>query len=206
MMLFIVTVWCCLRVNYLLSCLCNWFRLITDLTGLDRFYIIRIITLQPGKIIFSIRLSILIQTETNIVLNNSLHQLVRAPHDAGLFGTIFLFHEWQNSVVLMQRLRNFKAIKVEHSSKSFRGTSHIRKKATDIQLPLCSTISCLTVCPHKLVIVSQFLFSISDGMAHGLEVASPKLDQRIAMRRYTISFAIPVFGIYNEMSMPPSQM
>ena len=48
--------------------------------------------------IFSICQSILIQTETNIVLNNSLHQLVRAPHDVGLFGTIFLFHEWQNSV------------------------------------------------------------------------------------------------------------
>ena len=48
--------------------------------------------------VFSICQSILIQTETDIVLNNSLHQLVRAPHDAGLFGTIFLFHEWQNSM------------------------------------------------------------------------------------------------------------
>ena len=48
--------------------------------------------------IFSICQSILIQTETNIVLNNNLHQLVRAPHDAGLFGAIFLCHEQQNSV------------------------------------------------------------------------------------------------------------
>ena len=39
--------------------------------------------------IFSICQSILIQTETNIVLNNSLHLLVRAPHDAGLFGPWF---------------------------------------------------------------------------------------------------------------------
>ena len=43
--------------------------------------------------IFSICQSTLIQTETNIVLNNNLHKLVRA-HDAGLLGTIFLFHEW----------------------------------------------------------------------------------------------------------------
>ena len=44
--------------------------------------------------IFSICLSVLIQTETNIVLNNSLHYLVRTPHDSGLFGAKFLFHEW----------------------------------------------------------------------------------------------------------------
>ena len=29
--LFLVTVWCCLPVNYLLSSLCNWFRLVPDL-------------------------------------------------------------------------------------------------------------------------------------------------------------------------------
>ena len=43
-------------------------------------------------------LSILVQTETNIVLI-SLHYLVRASNDSGLFCTIFLFHEWKNSVV-----------------------------------------------------------------------------------------------------------
>ena len=48
--------------------------------------------------IFSICLSILIHTETNIVLNKCLRNLVRASHDSGLFGTIFLFHEWYNSV------------------------------------------------------------------------------------------------------------
>ena len=30
MMLFLVTVWCFLPVNYLLSSLCNWFRLVPD--------------------------------------------------------------------------------------------------------------------------------------------------------------------------------
>ena len=30
MLLFLVTVWCCLHVNYLSTSLCNWFRLVTD--------------------------------------------------------------------------------------------------------------------------------------------------------------------------------
>ena len=29
-MLFLVTCWCCLPVNYLLSILCNWFKLVPD--------------------------------------------------------------------------------------------------------------------------------------------------------------------------------
>ena len=45
------------------------------------------------KMIFCIYLSILIQIETNIVLNKCLHNLVRASHHLGLFGTVFLFHE-----------------------------------------------------------------------------------------------------------------
>ena len=48
--------------------------------------------------IFCICLSILIQVEANIVLNKCLHYLVSASHDSGLFETIFLFHEWLNSV------------------------------------------------------------------------------------------------------------
>ena len=42
---------------------------------------------------------ILIQIEANIVLNKCLNYLVSASHDLGLFGTIFLFHEWYNSAV-----------------------------------------------------------------------------------------------------------
>ena len=50
------------------------------------------------------KLVILLQIEANIVLNQGfpknpcsnkcLHYLVSASHDSGLFGTIFLFHEW----------------------------------------------------------------------------------------------------------------
>ena len=40
--------------------------------------------------IFCIRLSIFIPIETN----KCLHYLARASYDSGLFGTIFLFHEW----------------------------------------------------------------------------------------------------------------
>ena len=80
MMLFLVTCWCCLPVNYLVSSLNNWF--------------------SQEKMIFCICLSILIKIETNIVFNKCLHYLVRASLDSGLFGrpTIFLFHEWQNSM------------------------------------------------------------------------------------------------------------
>ena len=46
------------------------------------------------EMIFSIYVSIVIQTETNIVLNKCLHYFVRASNDSGLFGIIFLFHEW----------------------------------------------------------------------------------------------------------------
>ena len=45
-------------------------------------------------------LSFLILIEANIVLNKYLHYLLRASHDSGLFGTIFLFYEWYNSVAL----------------------------------------------------------------------------------------------------------
>ena len=39
--------WCCLPVSYLLSSLCNWFRLVPDWnqTGLDQFYTILIVSL-----------------------------------------------------------------------------------------------------------------------------------------------------------------
>ena len=55
------------------------------------------------EMIFSVCLSSLIQTETNIVSNKCLHYLVRASHDSGLLGTIFLFHEWRNSVAFTQQ-------------------------------------------------------------------------------------------------------
>ena len=42
-------------------------------------------------------LSILTQTETNIVLNKCCHYMGCASLDLGPFGTIFLFHEWYNS-------------------------------------------------------------------------------------------------------------
>ena len=60
--------------------------------------------------IISICLSILIQSETKIVLNKCLHYLVRASHDSGMFGTIFLFHEWYNSVMRVIKLNHNQAI------------------------------------------------------------------------------------------------
>ena len=72
MMLFLVTVWCCLPVNYLLSSLCYWFSLVTDWFKpvLHKYLLFHY---NQEKMIFSICQAILIQTETNIVLNNSLH-------------------------------------------------------------------------------------------------------------------------------------
>ena len=46
---------------------------------------------RRDKMTFCICLSILILIEANIVLNKCLHYLVRASHDSGLFGTIFIF-------------------------------------------------------------------------------------------------------------------
>ena len=46
------------------------------------------------KMIFCICLSIEKQIEANIVLNKYLHYLVRASHDSGQLGKLFLFHEW----------------------------------------------------------------------------------------------------------------
>ena len=67
-----------------MPCLFNWLRLVPDWfqtgsrlvpdrfqTGLDQFYTILIDQLLPGKIIFCISLSILIQTETHTVLLNN---------------------------------------------------------------------------------------------------------------------------------------
>ena len=57
--------------NYLLSSLANGLEKLQ--TGSNRFYIYVLFNYSQEKMIFSICLSILIQTETNIVLNNSLH-------------------------------------------------------------------------------------------------------------------------------------
>ena len=55
-------------------------------------------------------LSILIHTETNIVLNKYWHYLVRASHDSGLCGTILPFHEWKFSgCYTLQNLVGLKA-------------------------------------------------------------------------------------------------
>ena len=81
-MLFLVA----LVVSYLLSGLFNWFRLVLQMTYC--------LIIAKKKTILCIWLSILVQTETNIVLKKCLHYLVRASNDSGLFDKIFLFHEW----------------------------------------------------------------------------------------------------------------
>ena len=72
MMLFLVTFWCCLPVNYLLSSLCNWFRLVPDwFRPVLHNTCTYCFTIAWKRLLFCICISILIQIELTQSLTNT---------------------------------------------------------------------------------------------------------------------------------------